>query len=219
VPERVARAAVADSAHRVRFVSDALGARAADSPLPPLAELQEMAVRESPALREQEATIAAQAARVELAGREYLPDLDLSLQYGQRLGRPDMVTAMVSVPLPLQKGRKQDQAVAEARSERAALEAEYDARRNAIRADVARLYSELERQRAQLALYVKAIIPQGRATLASATAGYQTGGTGFPGVLESRATLFTYEIEYVRALSDFATTLAELERVVGKEVF
>ena len=218
VPQRIARAAVADSAGRVRFVSAALGARAADSPLPPLAELQDMAVRESPALREQEAMIAAQATRAELARREHLPDLDVSLQYGQRQGLSDMVTATVSVPLPLQKGRKQDLAAAESRSELAALEAERAAERNALRAEVARLSSELERQRAQLALYVKAVIPQGRASLASATASYQVGRVEFLTVLDNQATLFNYETEYFRTLSDFAATLAELERVVGKEI-
>lgn len=218
VPGRVARAAVADSAHRVRFASATLGARAADSPLPPLVELQEAAMRESPELREHETMIAAQGARVALARREHLPDFDVSLQYGQRQGLSDMVTATVSVPLPLQRRRKQDHFVVEARAELAALEAEHDARRNELRAEVARLHSELERQRAQLALYVKAIIPQGRASLASATAGYQSGRAEFLGLLESQATLFGYETEYFRTLSDFATTLAELERVLGKEI-
>ena len=218
VPERIARAAVADSAQHVRFASAALGARAADSPLPPLVALQETAVRESPALREHEAMVAAQAARLQLAQREHLPDVDLALQYGQRQGRSDMVTATVSVPLPLQRRRKQDQLVAEAGADLAALEAEHAAQASALRAEVARLYSELERQRAQLALYVKAILPQGRASLASATAAYQTGRAQFAGLLDSQATLFTYETEYVRTLSDFATTLAELDRVVGKEV-
>lgn len=218
VPERVARAAVATSADRVRFVSGALGARAADSPLPALAELQGTALRTSPMLREQAAMIAAQAARVELARREYLPDFDLSVQYGQRRGFSDMVTATVSVPLPLQKRRRQDLQVAEARAELANLEAERATRRNEIRADVARLYSDLERQRAQLALYVKAIIPQGRASLTSATASYQVGRVEFLTVLENQATLFNYETEYFRTLSDFATTLAELEQVVGQEI-
>jgi outer membrane protein TolC len=218
VPARVARAAVADSAGRVRFASAALGARAADSPLPSLAALQETAVRESPELREHEAMIAAQAARAELARREHLPDVDVSLQYGQRRGLSDMVTATVSVPLPVQKRSRQDLAAAEARSEFAALEAEHDARRNALRADVARLASETERQRAQLALYVKAILPQGRAALTAATTSYQVGRAEFLTVLDNQATLFNYETEYVRTLSDFATTLAELERVVGQEV-
>jgi outer membrane protein, heavy metal efflux system len=162
--------------------------------------------------------IAAQGARVDLARREHLPDFDLNLQYGQRPGRPDMLTAFVAVPIPVWKGRKQNQLTADARAELTALESTRAATRNEVRAEVARLVSELERQRAQLAVYVKAVLPQSRASLASATASYQVGKVEFLAVLDDQATLFGYETEYFRALTEFASTLAELDRVVGKEI-
>ena len=219
IPASVALAAVAASAGEIRFASAALGARAADSPLPPLAELQEAAVRGSPMIREHVAMIAAQAARLELARKEVLPDFDVSLQYGQRGGGlPDMVSASVSVPLPVFRGRKQDQLVADANAQLAALHAEHEAKANEIRAEVARLVADIERSRAQLALYVKALLPQARATLTSATASYQVGRIEFLTVLDDQATVFNYETEYYRALSDFAKNVAELERVVGKEI-
>jgi cobalt-zinc-cadmium efflux system outer membrane protein len=218
IPERIARAAVADSARAIRFASPALGARAADSPLPSLEQLQQAAVAGSPTLRAHEAMIAAQAARLDLARREHLPDFDVSLQYGQRDGRRDMVSATVSVPLPVQRGRRQGARVTEAEAELAALHAEHAAEANALRAEVARLYGELERARTQLALYVRAILPQGQAALASATAAYQGGRAGLLDVLDAQSTLFTYGIQYHRALSDFAQRLAELERTVGREV-
>lgn len=218
LPAVIARAAVADSASRIQFISAELGARAAGSPLPPLAQLQERAAAKAPAVREQDARIAAQRERLALAQRDYLPDFDVSLQYGQRSGYPDMLTAVVSLSVPLHKRRRQDQLVLEARAELAAQESERHARGNEIRAEVAGLYSELERQRAQLALYVRAIIPQGRAALASALASYQAGRVEFLTVLENQATLFNYETEYFRTLTDFATTLAALERLVGEEV-
>jgi outer membrane protein TolC len=37
-------------------------------------------------------------------------------------------------------------------------------------------------------------------------------------VLDNQNTLFTYETEYYRSLSDFAKNLAELEQVVGSEI-
>jgi outer membrane protein TolC len=219
IPEAIARAAVATSSEEIRFASTAFGSRAAGSPLRPLAELQEAAIQRSPEIREHEAMIAAQAARVELAGKEYLPDIDLALQYGQRSGGlPDMVSAIVSVPIPIFKGRKQDQAVAEASAQLTALEAEHQIKVNATRADVARLVSEIERERTTLALSVKAILPQSRAALATASASYQVGKVEFLTVIENQATVFTYETEYFRALSDFAKNVAELERVVGEEV-
>lgn len=218
VPSRISQAGVADSASGVRFVSATLGARAANSPLPALAELQARAIQASPVVSEAQATIAAQTARVERAGKEHLPDFDLAFEYGQRRGFTDLVTATVSIPLRLQRRAKQDQGRIAARADLGALESELAARRNNIRADVARLTANLERQRTQLALYKTAIIPQGRAALASALVSYQVGKVEFLGVLENQATLFNYETEYFRVLTDFASTLAELERAVGKEV-
>ena len=219
MPDAITRAAVSSSPGEIRFVSTALGSRAADSPLRPLTELQDAALRRSPEVRAQDAMIAAQAARVELARKEVRPDIGLSVQYGQRGGGlPDMVSATVSIPIPVFRGRKQNQMVVEATSQVAALDAERVAATNAIRAEVARLVSDIERDRTRLALSVKAILPQSRAALASAIASYQAAKVEFLTVLENQATVFTYETEYFRALTDFATSLAELERVVGEEV-
>lgn len=218
VPVRIVRAAVADSASQVRFASATLGARAANSPVAPVADLIAMAFQTSPLLREAQAMIAVQAARVERASKEHLPDFDLAFDYGQRRGFTDLVTATVSIPLRLQRRAKQDQLSSAARADLAALQSDLAARRNDLRAEVARLMADLERQRAQLGLYKTAIIPQGRAALTSALANYQVGRAEFLGVLDTQATLFNYETEYFRVLTDFATTLAELERVVGKEL-
>ena len=218
VPERLARAAVASNAREIRFASAALGSRVADSPLPALAELQETAVQQSPMIRAHQAMIEAQAARVELARKEHLPDFDVSVQYGQRSGRSDMISAMVSVPIPLRKGSKQDLEVKQAEAQLAALQAEHHEQANEIRAEVARGYADLERERAQLALFVKSILPQGRASLESATASFQVGRVDFLTVLENQATLYNYETQYHRGLADFASRLAELERTAGGQI-
>jgi outer membrane protein, heavy metal efflux system len=219
MPDAITRAAVPASADAIRFSAVTLGARAADSPLRPLAELQAAAIVKSPALREQDAMIAAESTRGELARKASLPDMDLALQYGQRGGGlPDMVSATISLPIPIFKRGKQDQQVVESAAQLAALVAERRATENAIHADVARLVSEIEGERTRLALSVKAILPQSRAALASAAASYQVGRVELLTVLDDQATVFTYEMDYFRALSDFATRVAELERVVGEEV-
>ncbi|CAN5494098.1 TolC family protein [soil metagenome] len=219
VPDAIARAAVRPASDDIHFVSAALGARSSDSPLRPLTELQDDAVRDSPAIRAHLATLAAQSTRADLARKAVLPDVDLSLQYGQRGGGlPDMISATVAVPLPIFRRTKQDQQVVEATAQLAMLEGEHHLMINTIRADVARLVSDVERQRTTLALTVKAILPQSRASLTSATASYQVGTVEFRTVLENQSALFGVETEYFRALSDFATSVAELERIVGREV-
>lgn len=218
LPERITRAAVPADPGEIRFTSATLGSRAADSPLPPIESLQEDAVGTNPSMVAQNARIAAQAARVELGARAHLPDFDLSLQYGQRDGLSDVFSAVVSVPIPLRKGGKQDLEVREAEAELEVLQAERHALANEIRAEVAGVYAELERERTQLALFAKSILPQGRAALESAAASFQVGRVDFLTLLENQATLYRYETAYYRALTGFASRLAELERIVGREI-
>lgn len=217
VSTRVARAAVAEDPREIGFASASLGARALNSPLPSLVELQETAVRESPVLRAQRAAIAAQAARLELAGKAHLPDFNVSVQYGQS-GQAGVVSAMVSVPIAVRKGSVQDARAAEATAHLSALEAEQHAMANELRAQVAAAYADLEQDRAQLALFAKSIIPQGRASLESATAGFQVGRNDFLTLLDNQTTLYNYETAYFRSLTGFAQGLAELERTVGKGI-
>lgn len=218
IPERVTRAALASDPARIRFATQVLGSRAADSPLPPLATLQEFALNQNARLRERQAMIAAQSRRVALAEKAVKPDIDLSLQYGQRNQRPDMISAIVSIPFPVHKRARQDQEISEARSELAAMQAEQTGEINKVRAEVARLVSDLERNRTQLALYAKAILPQSQAAVSSSLASYQAGKSDLLSVLDNQGTLFAYETANYRALVDFAKTLADLEVVVGGEV-
>lgn len=218
IPERITRAALGRDPGQIRFATQSLGSRAADSPIPPLDALQQMALSQNPRLRELRAAVAAQAARVALAQKAIKPDVDVSLQYGQRNQRPDMISAIVSIPLPLHKRSRQDQEISEARADLAAMQAEEKAEANKVRVQVASLVSDLERSRTQLALYAKAILPQGRAAVSSSLASYQVGKADLLSVLDNQATLFAYETANYRALTDFAKTLADLEAVVGGEV-
>lgn len=217
-PIAIVRAAVVDSAEHVHFTSAALGARATDSPLLSLDSLQALALAHSPMIGEHESEIRAQATRLELARKAHLPDFEVSLEYGQRQGESDMVSAVISIPIPLQKGRKQDEEAAAARADLAALEAEHRAAVSSLSSEIATCVSDLERARTQLALSTKSIIPQARATLASSTASYQVGRVDFESVIDAQASLFTIETAYWQALTDFAKALAELEHTVGAEV-
>lgn len=218
IPQSIARLAVADSGSHVHFSSAALGAAASDSPLLPVDSLEALAIAHSPVLRGHEARIAAQDRRLELARKAHLPDFDISLEYDQRPQFRDYVSFFVSVPLRLQRKRKQDQEVVGARAELGALEAEHTYEIDAIRQEVVTRVSDVERERTRLALALKAILPQAHATLESATASYQVGRVDFASLVDAQAAVFNYETAYWRSLTDFAKAIAELQRVVGTEV-
>lgn len=228
IPQSLVLAAVAASSD-IRFSSQDLGASATGSPLLPLSGLQMLAVNASPTVRARTAMVSAATAELALGKKEFLPDVDLSIQYGQRSGfatgqlgqrvsRADMISAVVSIPIPIQRSRKQNAGVAAGNADLSALEAEEHETENSIGAEIARIYSDLTHNRTQLALYVKAIIPQARATVTSAIASYQSGAGGLLPVLTAQTTLLDLESGYHRALTDFAQKIAELEAVVGSEV-
>ena len=88
----------------------------------------------------------------------------------------------------------------------------------ALRRDIARLSSALERDRTQLAIYRSAIIPLARATVATAVASYGASRASLTSLVDAESATLGYEAQYVRTLDDFAKTLADLEQLVGAEV-
>lgn len=219
MPERITHLAALEPGTPVRFTAAALGAsREAAGPIPALDDLLRAAERNDPRLRGLDARIAAAGAEARLADLAALPDFDLTVGYGQRSGRQDMVSVMVSAPLPLFKGRKQDPLAEAAESEVGALAAERAATVARIRADVTALRAALIRTRERLALLREGVLPQARASLESAVAGYPVATVDFLTLIDNQATLFRHELDERRLLADFGRDLAELERVIGTEV-
>ena len=186
--------------------------------LPSLEELQAEALESRPELLAQMRRIEAVGHQRDLAVRERRPDLGWMVAYSPRIGRRDMVSFGISVDLPLFRGRKQDQAVAEA----GALLDESELRREelmaAVSSEIARRYSALIRTRERILLLTEGVIPQALATVESATGAYQAGRMEFSGLLEAHATLFRNEIELERLLADFGSELAQLEAAVGTDL-
>jgi cobalt-zinc-cadmium efflux system outer membrane protein len=220
LPDRVERAAVPEPGTPVRFTAAALTSETdgSDSPIPELSTLQRMATEHNPELRASAARIERERAEAELAAKASLPDFDVSLGYGQRGGREDMMTAMVSVPLPLFKGRKQDPLVRAEEAEARDAEAAHRALVNDVNARLAALHASLVRARERIALLREGVLPQAHAALESAILGYPVGRNDFLTLLDNQATVFRYDLDTFRLLADFAADLAELERTVGTEV-
>jgi len=220
LPERLERAAIPEPGTPVRFTAAALANEDAgtDSPIPDLLTLRQLATEHSPEIRASQARIGHEHAEAELAGRAALPDFDFSIGYGQRGGREDMVTAMVNVPLPLFKGRKQDPLTRAEEAEARDAEAAHRALVNDVDANLATLHAALVRARERIALLREGVIPQAHAALESAAAGYPVARIDFLTLLDNQATLFRHDLDYYRLLADFGRHLAELERTVGTEV-
>src|SRR5690606_4455740 len=182
-----------------------------------VADLQQLALEHNPMIQAHRRRIEAQRRAVALAGKAKLPDVQVSAGYGYRAGAGDVLSFNVSVPVPIFAARKQDRHVDEAAATLAEYEAQYDGIVNELNAEIARFVADIERARSQLVLLRDGILPQARASLASATSAYRVGSVDFLTLLDAQVKLYRHELDHHRLLADFAMNVAALERAVGTE--
>jgi len=193
-----------------------------------LEELMKMAQDQRPLLLGIKDTIEQFEKSYALAKKNYYPDFDVSLAYGQRdslrtkgvnEGLADMISARVTINLPVWRKRKLDKRVEETLANKRMAEEQYNSLKNEIYFNLKNIIAEIKKGESLLELYKTGIIPQASQSLESAMAGYQVNKIDFLTLLDNQITLFNYEIEYYKVLSDYEKQLAKLETVVGKRLF
>lgn len=188
--------------------------------------LYQMAELSRPRLKQMDTQIDAAQSRLDLAKRNYYPDFKLGVTYGDRTGdnpfprggaRSDFVSVMLGIKIPLYAGRKQSKAVSQKRSElqknRYALLDE----KGLVMAAISMAVTDYHQAKQQFSLFGSGIVPQAQQTVASMLAGYQVSEVDFLNLVRSQMTLFNYELQYWKALSDAKQALARLEAAVGEE--
>ena len=93
----------------------------------------------------------------------------------------------------------------------------------AMRADtrgaVAEMYADLTRSRNLQALYRGTILPQAEANVTSSLAAYRVGSIPFMTLIDSRAAVNRYRQELVALEADEGRAWADLEMLLGAELF
>lgn len=222
LPEVVRVAALSEEPGGARFASaalaDVLPGASPGAGIPSVAELQRLALEHNPMIQAHVRRVEAQGQALALADKAKLPDVSVTAGYSRRAGFGDFFDVMVSAPVPIFAGRKQNQGVFEQAAMLAEHESRHSAMVNDLNAEIASLAAELARARDQLLLLTDGILPQARTGLASAAASYRVGRVDFLTLLDAQVTLYRHELDYHRLLADFATNLAALERAVGTEI-
>jgi outer membrane protein TolC len=178
-------------------------------------ELQQRALADNPMLKALKQEIAGRTKNVALAKKDYFPDLNLKLAYGQRDDRLDMYTGMVELNLPIFFKSKQERKVAEAYADVRSAQAKYDSAQNEILYIVADMGSMVQRLERKIDLYRTGVIPQARLQIDTAMSAYMVNKADFMTLLDSRMRLYRYELDYHEALTDYEKSLAALEAAVG----
>jgi len=123
----------------------------------------------------------------------------------------------LSMTVPLYFSSKQDKAVNqrsyELMQKKYALQDEW----NQVREDISKAVSDFRRSKNQTVLFKSGIIPQARQTVASMLSGYQVDKVDFLNLVRSQITLYNYEIQYWKVLTEANQALAQLTAMIGKE--
>lgn len=190
--------------------------------LPTLDSLLALADAARPMIRAGRSDLRAADASATLAAREIWPDLQVGVAYGQRageMGTERMGSLMVGASLPVFAGSRQRKMRDEAEAMRAMAFADLQAMRAETRARVAELYANLVRARNLAQLYRTTILPQARAAVTSSLGSYRVGEVNLMTLLDNEMTVNRYSQELFALDAEQGTTFAELEMLVGRELF
>lgn len=189
-----------------------------------LEELKKIALENRPLLKAWDYLIKRNQVAHKLARKDYLPNFSLSIAYSQRddlrigMKMYDFFSAAVTLNIPLYFYRKQSKKVQETALNITMVKEQYNNVKNEVFFQIENALEEAQRDGQLTDLYKTGIIPQATQSLNSAISGYQVDKVDFITMLHNQLTLFNYEIDYYRLLSDFEKKLAELEAIIGKRL-
>lgn len=190
---------------------------AVDSAPPPLAWLQQLAAERRPDLAAIGAQLRAAQAAVDMAEREYYPDLDVVARYDgwwQKSDRQLAPLVGVNMNVPLNNCRR-EAAVREASAKVEQRRWEYESRLDEIHSEVQTAYAQLLETDKVLAVYRQTILPAARQYLDSAQGNYTANTLDFLHLIDAQRRLIQLREQYEESLAERERRWAELQRAVG----
>lgn len=190
--------------------------------LAPPDSLMAQAATVRPMVQAGEAEVAAAVADAQLARREIWPDLQVGVQYGQRGGMGGverMGSLMLGANVPIFAKSRQYRMRDEMEAMRAMAAADLAAMKSDTRAQVGIAYAEWTRARNLRSLYLTSVLPQARAAVTAAVAAYRVGQVNLMTLLDNQATVNRYEQELAALDAAEGMALADLEMLLGRELF
>lgn len=185
--------------------------------LPPVSELQRLALDRQPELALARAEIAREEAALAVVRSERRPDYVVRGGYMLMPGDSGAFTASVGITWPNAPwSRKRiDLAAQQADLNVKAAQARYDAAVNAVRLMVQEAYVRVQSAGERAALLRTSLVPQTTQALDVARVGYQADRGTFLDIVDNQRMLAASRLGYYRALADLEQAHADLERAVG----
>jgi outer membrane protein TolC len=188
--------------------------------------LYQLAVKSRPLLKKHKQLVSAANSRLDLAKKDYYPDFNIGVTYGERTGqnpmpmggdRADLFSIKLGMTIPLYANTKQSYKVKQRISEQYKSKYAYIDETSQVKADIANYMTDYQRSQQQRSLFETGILPQARQTVQSMLAGYQVSEVDFLNLVRSQITLFNYELQFWQSVSQSNQALASLQASIGKE--
>jgi len=154
-----------------------------------------------------------------LAGLDYKPNFKLGVSYTFR--EPNLaddgtdfagVEFGLNIPIFIDKRKA---AVFEAEAAVNMAEQQLANQRNSVQLNIRDAFLRIRQSQQQVELYKNGLIPQAAQTFEASLSGYQVGKVDFLALLDSQRTVYDYELEYNRVLTDGQRALARLQAETG----
>ncbi|HKC71616.1 MAG TPA: TolC family protein, partial [Terriglobales bacterium] len=210
---------------------NALMGRDSDVPLPPAADiaaqsplnysledLYRLARENDPEYQRTQKMVERNQLALNLAHKDYLPDLSVGYMYQQRPALPDMHGFTFSVNIPVFYRTKQREEVWQATEEELSAVKARDNRQNELYFDLKQNYLAAKASEKLLKLFSQGVVPQSSLALESSMSAYQVGNVDFLTLIGNFTTVLNYETDYYRELANYQTALAQMEALTGAEL-
>ena len=184
-------------------------------------KLQTHALEMNPGLKVKQAEVDQARVEIELAQKDYWPDMDFKLGYGQRddlengQNSPDFVSASVVVNIPLWQHKRQDKKLEATKSLHQAALKSYQNLANRLPYQIDALATDISKIQKNYKLITDALLVQAEQWAQSSLVAYEVGKVNFNTTISAQINLLRFELQAENYLFSLYKKQAELEEVLG----
>jgi outer membrane protein, heavy metal efflux system len=183
-----------------------------------LEDLFASARHNSPMLGRDQKMIERSELAVNMARKEYYPDVTLNAGYYNMGSMPPMYEVRADFKVPLYFWRKQQAGVTQQVNTLSQVRRSYDATGQALHFRIKEDYTMAQASQRLMDLYTRNVVPQASLALESSLSTYETGSVDFLSVISNFTMVLDYEMGYYDEALNFALALSRLEEMTAQEL-
>jgi len=181
-----------------------------------LEELLAAARQNSPMLGSDQKMIERSELAVNMARKEFYPDVTLNAGYYNMGSMPPMYEVRADFKVPVYFWRKQRAGVNEQVSILSQTRRTYEATDQSLRFRIQDDFLMAQASARLMKLYTQTVVPQGNLALESSLSTYETGSVDFLSVLSNFTMVLDYEMSYYDEALNYSLALSRLEEMTGR---